>query len=112
MENDIQILENLITKNSNNDCCSKNIKFLISGDVAKGIPFIQLYHKICFACKEEGKSSLFPLERIIRLNIGKNLNCHNCKDECGIEGCVISLRVYEGGRTAFTKVNRIVIIYK
>lgn len=111
MEIDIQTLENLVRQNSNDDCCSNNIRFIISGDAAKGKPFIKLYDNICFACKEEGNSAFYPLERIIRLNDNKNLNCHNCKDKCGIEGCVISLRVYEG-RTAFTKVNRMQIIYK
>ena len=110
MENEIQILENLIRQNSNDDCCANNIRFSISGDSTKRKPFIKLYQKICFACKEAGTSALYPLERVIRLNTGKNLNCHNCKDKCGIEGCVISLRVYEG-RTAFTKVNNIEIVY-
>ena len=112
MVEDIQILENLIRKNSNSDCCSNNINIVLTGGTKNGKPFIKLYHKICFACKEEGRSSLYPLERIIRLNTGKILNCHNCIDKCGIEGCVISLRVYDTGNTAFTKINRIEIIYK
>jgi hypothetical protein len=112
LENEIQILENLIRQNSNDDCCSNNIRFAISGDATKGLPFVKLYGNICFACKEKGNSAFYPLERIIRLNTNKNLNCHNCKDKCGIDGCVISLRVYDTGNSAFTKVNRIEIIFK
>lgn len=93
------------------DCFSGEIIPKITFENINGIPQIKLYHKICFACNEEGRSSLYPLDRIIRLNKGRTLPFHNCKDECKSDGCVISLRIYEGGRTAFTKINKIEIIY-
>ena len=94
------------------DCFTGEVNPNIKIEKENGIPKIKLYHKICFACKEEGKFSLYPLSRILELNKNRVLPFHNCKErDCNIEACVVSLRIDLHPNTRFTKINKLEIIY-
>ena len=107
-----QEIKNLLNQlNLKEDCCSKEIIPIIKKLKSNTNPHINLYRTICDACHENDDFEWYLLQEIFELNSTRNLPCYNCKAEgCNVEGCVISLRVYEG-RTAFTKVNNIEIVY-
>jgi hypothetical protein len=47
-----------------------------------------------------------------KFSLEREIPVHNCLErECNIEGSVISLIVYAGNDTRFTKINKLEIIY-
>lgn len=108
-----QEIENFLNQlNLEADCFTGTLSPIIKKLKSKIKPQIKLYDTICDACSETEKFTWYLLEEIIEFNINRNIiPFHDCQQECDIKGCVVSLIVYIGGRTAFTKINKIEIIY-
>jgi hypothetical protein len=107
-----EIEQSLNQLNLEADCFDREITPLIKKLKSSSEPQIKLYLHINDACVENDNFQWYLLEDVIQFNLEREIPVHNCLErECNVEGYVISLIVYAGGDTRFTKTNRIEIIY-
>ena len=94
------------------DCFDGEINPIIKKLKSSLKPQIKLYLHIDDACVENDDFQWYLLEDVIQFNSEREIPVHNCLErECNVEGCVISLIVYAGGDTRFTKINKLEIIH-
>lgn len=113
----IKIKRMLNQLNLKADCFDGEVTPIIKKLKSNLKPQIKLYDRKCDACEENEKFQWYLLEDIIQLNTNRNLPFHSCKEECNVEGCVISLIVkeYDNPNTnpdyCYSKINKLEIIY-